>query len=204
MYGECFINGKNEQEIESIQVLGEVNIRAMLPGDTPKVQVKVALPEDYDEFCVHNMCIRPQNQSDDEDMVYRLGNQRFGMATIIPPTSGAFTLMKYTSHEDKSLQLPMSLHCQTKARFTDSLDFSCVFKLNKLVDMQSDDCYFPLIQDVSISFLFPSEVKEVSVVCSVPNLTADHNKKDEGSWSYDAENHVGTWLFDPVGLMTGD
>jgi hypothetical protein len=59
-------------------------VKALIPGDSPKIQVKMALPEDYDDFCIHPLCLRPNNE-DDDDLVYRMGNQRFGVATIVPP-----------------------------------------------------------------------------------------------------------------------
>lgn len=68
-------------------------VRALVPGDAPKIQVKLALPEDCDEFSAHPLC-----QKGEED-VYRLGNQRFGLATIVPPSFGAFTLCTYHSDE---------------------------------------------------------------------------------------------------------
>jgi len=37
--------------------------------------------------------------------------------------------------------------------------------------MTSDEGYFPLIQDVTVEFTFPSEVKEASLVSSMPNWT---------------------------------
>ena len=54
-----------------------------------------------------------------EDLVYRRGNMKFGVATIVPPSSGSqnwFTLMSYTSREDKSLRLPFSLSCKYQRR----------------------------------------------------------------------------------------
>lgn len=37
----------------ALEVFGEVRVKAMLPGDQPRVQVKLTLPDDYDEFEVH-------------------------------------------------------------------------------------------------------------------------------------------------------
>jgi hypothetical protein len=45
LYGE-FSSGS----IIQLEVMGSVRVKALLPGDNPKVQVKLALPEDYDEF----------------------------------------------------------------------------------------------------------------------------------------------------------
>ena len=54
-----------------------------------------------------------------EDIVYRMGNMKFGVATIVPPSSGSqnwFTLMSYTSREEKNLRLPFSLSCKYQKR----------------------------------------------------------------------------------------
>lgn len=134
---------QSEQIINSIEVMGEVNVKAQLPGETPKVQVKLALPEDFDDFQVHNLCTK--TSSKDDELIYRLGNQRFGVATIVPPATGCFSLMKYVSREDKSLQLPFGLTCHYKPRSSDCFDFLCTFRLSKLIDMATDEPYFPII-----------------------------------------------------------
>lgn len=46
------------ERLASIEVRGEVRVKALVPGDQPKVQVKLALPEDYDQFSVHPMTLR--------------------------------------------------------------------------------------------------------------------------------------------------
>lgn len=35
----------------------------MVPGDHPKVQVKLALPDDYDQFSVHPMTLRATKET---------------------------------------------------------------------------------------------------------------------------------------------
>ena len=80
-----------------------------------------------------------QGDNDDDDILYRMGNQKFGVATIIPPVSNSkpFTLMSYLSHEDKSLKLPFSLNCKYSKRSQsgssqfDIFDFQCTFRMNK-------------------------------------------------------------------------
>ena len=52
---------------------GEVKVKAQLPDETPKVQVKLALPEDFDDFKVHNLCSKT-SENDDDQLIYRLGN----------------------------------------------------------------------------------------------------------------------------------
>ena len=42
---------------------GKVQIKALLPGDNPKLQVKLALPDVYDEFRVHHLSIRPKPEA---------------------------------------------------------------------------------------------------------------------------------------------
>ena len=53
LFGDCDTNNN----INWIEVMGEVNVRALIPGDNPKVQVKLALPEDYDEFTINSKCV---------------------------------------------------------------------------------------------------------------------------------------------------
>lgn len=66
-----------------------------------------------DEDFLDRICSGEDACSDqDDDIVYRLGNQKFGVATVTPPSSAShqwFTLMRYTSHEDNSLKLPFML-----------------------------------------------------------------------------------------------
>lgn len=50
------------EEVEAFEVGGEVSCRAFIPGDSPKVQVKLELPEDYMEFSVHPMSLKPQRK----------------------------------------------------------------------------------------------------------------------------------------------
>ena len=59
---ECILSYDYEldQEIlEAIEVTGEVQVKALIPGDSPKVQVKLALPEDFDNFSLNPLCVRP-------------------------------------------------------------------------------------------------------------------------------------------------
>ena len=44
-----------------MEVNGEVRVKALLPGDKAKVQVKLQLPEDFDSFNVHPLTIREYN-----------------------------------------------------------------------------------------------------------------------------------------------
>ena len=134
-------------------------------------------------------------------MVYKVGNQKFGVATIVPPSFGAFTLMKYVSHEDKSLQLPFSLQLTTTPKSNGNLDFFAQFKLTKQQDFQTDESYFPTISDVSIQFLFPPEVSEVPAVSSFPNYQ-EASSKLEGAWYF--SQGKGKWTFDPSLLMEND
>lgn len=62
----------------------------MIPGDNPRVQVKLALPEEFDEFNVHPKTLRAnvpdplailigkadENfiDEEEEDIIYRLGS----------------------------------------------------------------------------------------------------------------------------------
>ena len=62
-YGGTYNNVQDQQivvveKIQSIEICGEVRVKAMVPGDKPKVQVKLALPDDYDQFSVHPLTIR--------------------------------------------------------------------------------------------------------------------------------------------------
>jgi hypothetical protein len=137
-------------------------VRALIPGDHPKIQVKLALPEDFDDFTLHPLCMRPKNKEsqdeEDDDILYRMGNQKFGVATIVPPVSNSkpFTLMSYLSREDKSLKLPFSLACKYDKRASqgsggyDIYDYQCTFRMNQLQDMTTDEFYFPLITNVSV------------------------------------------------------
>jgi hypothetical protein len=70
-YADCILTGN--EAIQAIEVQGEVIVKALVPGDTPKVQVKLALPEDFDDFCIHPLCIRSK-QEEEDDLVYRMGN----------------------------------------------------------------------------------------------------------------------------------
>ena len=65
--------------------------------------------------------------------------------------------MNYASREDKTLQLPFSLGCQYKIRSQspDTVDFLGTFKMTKLIDMATDEFYYPLIEKVDIKFFFP-------------------------------------------------
>jgi len=56
--------------------------------------------------------------------------------------------MKYVSHEDKQLQLPFSLSFKKTLKTNGNYDFTALFKLNKQIDMSSDESYYPLIRDV--------------------------------------------------------
>ena len=61
---ECIIDYQDgEEAIQAIEVAGQVQIKALLPGDSPKLQVKLALPDVYDELAVHHLCIRPKPKS---------------------------------------------------------------------------------------------------------------------------------------------
>ena len=51
------------EQMRSIEICGEVRVKAMVPGDHPKVQVKLALPDDYDQFSVHPMTLRATKQT---------------------------------------------------------------------------------------------------------------------------------------------
>lgn len=107
--------------------------------------------------------------------------------------------MKYISREDKSLQLPFSLTCQYKPRGSDSYDFLCTFKMTKLIDMATDEYYFPLIQKVDIKFHFPIEITDASLVSTFPNFqhTTSSTPLNEalgdqhGLFSYDEESCQG-------------
>ena len=68
---DCSLSGN--EAITAIEVQGEVIVKALIPGDSPKVQVKLALPEDFDDFCIHPLCIRSKTEEED-DLVYRMGN----------------------------------------------------------------------------------------------------------------------------------
>lgn len=96
--GECLVDERGEQTIETLSVSGAVTVKAQLPGDTPKVQVKLALPDDFVSFRVNSHCLKP---AEGDQAVYRLGNQRFGTATVVPPPAQSFNMIKYTSREDK-------------------------------------------------------------------------------------------------------
>jgi len=59
---ECIVyppgpNDKEEERIDAIEVSGEVRVKATIPGDFPKVQVKLALPEEFDDFRIHPLCL---------------------------------------------------------------------------------------------------------------------------------------------------
>lgn len=144
---------------------GAVTVKAQLPGDTPKVQVKLALPDDFVSFRLNAHCLKP---APGEQPVYRMGNQRFGTATIIPPPGQSFNILKYTSREDKQLVLPFSLTFETRPRSADQLDFTSTFRINKLVEVTSDDTYFPLVEAVQVSFVFPPNVSHVQAVSHFP------------------------------------
>lgn len=164
---DCSLSGN--EAIQAIEVQGEVIVKALVPGDSPKVQVKLALPEDFDDFCIHSLCIRPKNEEED-DLVYRMGNQKFGVATIIPPQL-PFSLMQYVSREDKSLKLPFSVTANLDHRSGNTYDFECLFRMSQLQDLTSDEFYFPLIQDVRISFYFPTDVLDACLVSNFCNTT---------------------------------
>ena len=153
--------------------------------------MKLALPDAYDEFGVHHLSIRPKPKGsnsldkrtdgadEDDETVYRMGNQKFGVATIIPPSTGRFTLMQYVSHEDKSLKLPFSLRCKYQKRRSadlanshlDTYDFQCMFRMSELQDMTTAEEYYPLIQNVNIRFYFPAEVVEAGLVSDFFNTS---------------------------------
>ena len=67
-WADCIIN--KDQIIESIEVTGEVRIKAKLPGDHPRIQVKLSLPEEYEDVSFHPLCI----STTEEDSIYRMGN----------------------------------------------------------------------------------------------------------------------------------
>ena len=46
----------SQDKLDWLDVQGRVVVRALVPGETPKIQVKLALPEDCDEFLVHPLC----------------------------------------------------------------------------------------------------------------------------------------------------
>jgi len=167
--------------------------------------------------------------SEPEDLVYRMGNQKFGVATIVPPSSGSqnwFTLMSYTSREDKSLRLPFSLICKYQRRGggalqaanakTQAFDFQCVFKMTELREMTTDERYYPLISNVKVRFYFPFEVMDASLVSSFPNMTqngfqssapltgAQGSQADQGIFNFDKERRQGEWTFDPAAVMKHD
>jgi hypothetical protein len=68
-YGASKLSVEMEEKLISLQVFGEVRVKASLPGDRPKVQVKLALPEDCLEFQVTEAALGQQknNLSYEED-----------------------------------------------------------------------------------------------------------------------------------------
>lgn len=70
--------------------------------------------------------------------MYRLGQQKFGVATIIPPqAAGAkVKMMSYLSNEDKSLKLPFTFRARYEAKPSENgsvseVNFNSIFRLNK-------------------------------------------------------------------------
>ena len=49
------------EKIHQSEIHGEVRVKALFPGNAPKVQIKLALPEEYDDFRVHPMTVRAEN-----------------------------------------------------------------------------------------------------------------------------------------------
>ena len=56
-YGASKLSAELEEKLISLQVFGEVRVKASLPGDRPKVQVKLALPEDCLDFQVSDAAL---------------------------------------------------------------------------------------------------------------------------------------------------
>lgn len=63
----------------------------------------MGLPDEYQNVRLHPLCIKPSKSDDKDDVIYRMGNQKYAMATMMPPSVGNFIIMSYVSKEDKSL-----------------------------------------------------------------------------------------------------
>lgn len=88
--------------------------------------------------------------------------------------------MSYTSQESKLIKLPFSLICKYKL-ISDSqsqqsdvkqiiYDFQCIFQMNELNDVTTEESFFPLISQVKVKFYFPNEVADASLTSKFTNI----------------------------------